>query len=130
MQKRHEELKDTIGDCVIVGRCISDELNFFGGKRHKHLLGFIIIMFDIFCTLIMLQIFRRLMTISEEYTNTIDDHEITMCDFAVMCHNIQLDKYTQNVPLIKMRVWLLGANPIRSTQVSDSLRLVRWGVLN
>lgn len=85
---------------------MSDKLNFFGMTSHKLQLGFIIIIFDIFSTLIMIQIFYRLIIISEEYTTTIDDHEITMCDFAVMCHNVHLDKYTQNVPLIKMRVWL------------------------
>ena len=35
-----------------------------------------------------------------------DEHEITMSDFAVMCTRTHLDKYSQHVTLIKMRVWL------------------------
>lgn len=29
-----------------------------------------------------------------------------MSDFAVMCQQVHLDKYTQHITLIKMRVWL------------------------
>lgn len=98
--------KSTSRHFIFVADCASDTVNFLGNRLHKQVIGFILIMFDIVSTLFMMHVFHRLYVISEEYRDTINEHELTMSDFTVMCRNVRLDRYTQHPTLIKMRIWL------------------------
>lgn len=54
----------------------------------------------------MLYVFNKLRRLNEEYIAIIDDNQITMKDFSVQCQDVPLDKYTQDIRLIKMKIWL------------------------
>lgn len=46
-----------------------------------------------------------------------------MSDFAAMCANVQLDKYTQDARLIKMRVWLHFTKLLR---LADEIKYAKY----
>lgn len=64
------------------------------------------VLLDFIGVLFMLYIFDKLEALNQEYIATIDDNQITMKDFAVCCRNVLLDKYTQDLRLVKMKIWL------------------------
>ena len=90
---------------------------------HKQEIGYVAVAFDIASILIMIHMFSRLRSISSEYTSLIRQHQITMSDFAVMCANVQLDKYTQDARLIKMRVWLHFTKLLR---LADEIKYAKY----
>lgn len=64
------------------------------------------VLLDFIGVLFMLYIFDKLEALNQEYIATIDDNQITMKDFAVCCRDVLLDKYTQDLRLVKMKIWL------------------------
>ena len=54
----------------------------------------------------MVFMFYKIEQLNKEYLTTVDDNQITMKDFAIMCTNVKLDRYTQDSRLIKMKIWL------------------------
>jgi len=56
--------------------------------------------------LLMVFMFYKIEQLNKEYLTTVDDNQITMKDFAIMCTNVKLDRYTQDSRLIKMKIWL------------------------
>ena len=73
---------------------------------HKQEVGYIVVCFDILGMLLMVFMFYKIEQLNREYLVTVDDNQITMKDFAVMCTNVKLDRYTQDSRLIKMKIWL------------------------
>ena len=43
-----------------------------------------------------------------------------MKDFSVMCRNVQLDKYTQDPILLKMKIWLHFSKQLESYKIEGN----------
>ena len=91
-----------------------------GGPTHKHVIAYYIIIADIISSLIIVYIFNRLQYINNEYIQTIDDKSVTMKDFAIMCQNLKVDKFTQDSRLLKMKVWLHFMKLLKEINNPDS----------
>ena len=77
---------------------------------HKHQIALYCVASDILSILIMLYVFKRLSALNEEYIDSIDENQITMKDFTVQLNNVMLDKYSQDIRIVKMKVWLHFTN--------------------
>jgi hypothetical protein len=54
----------------------------------------------------MVYVTVKLEQINNDFVDIVNDNQITMKDFSVMCTNVHLDKYTQDPTLVKMKIWL------------------------
>ena len=72
----------------------------------KKYIGLITISIDFICLYIAAQFYRKLRLLNEEYCRIIDDNDIRMSDFTVRINNFNLSKATQDVRMLKMKIWL------------------------
>ena len=96
----------TSKELVVVFGCKGSVYKINDFVMHKHQYACFMVILDFIGVLFMIYIFDKLEAINKEYLDIIDDNQITMKDFAVCCKNVILDKYTQDVRLVKMKIWL------------------------
>lgn len=68
----------------------------------------------------MFYVFKRIQTINALYIEKIDANQITMKDFSIQVNNTILDKYTQDIRLVKMKIWLHFTRRFREFQIRDN----------
>lgn len=105
----YNKFKLTSNQFVLIAGCKSDMVKMYPfqkGMAHKHDAGIFIIVFEILSILIISFFFKKLNQINNEYLDIIDDMQVDMKDFGIMFKNVKLDKYTQDKPIIKMKLWL------------------------
>lgn len=103
----------------VVG-CQSSTYQVQGLYMHKQQLACLCLFFDILGVYFMLYVFTRLSRLNQEYIDIIDDNQITMKDFSVQCQNVPLDKYTQDIRLIKMKLWLHFTRQFAEYRLEDN----------
>jgi hypothetical protein len=96
----------TSNQFLMVAKCSGITYGIQGWMFHKLEIALICVIFDIVSIGIMIFVFIRLKTLNNEYIDIIDDNQITMKDFTVQINNLVLDKYTQDIRLVKMKIWL------------------------
>ena len=77
-----------------------------GHDLHKESIGIIAVAIDVIGIMVMIYMVYKLEKINKDYIDIVDQNQITMKDFSIMCRNVHLDKYTQDPILVKMKIWL------------------------
>lgn len=54
------------------------------------------------------------------FIDRVDANQITMKDFSVQVNNTVLDKYTQDIRLVKMKIWLHFTRRFREFKLLDN----------
>ena len=103
----HPSFKYTSNEFIIIFNCLSDSIIVPSGHDlHKESIGILAVLIDAIGIMVMIYMVHKLEDINKDYIDIVDQNQITMKDFSVMCRNVNLDKYTQDPILIKMKVWL------------------------
>jgi hypothetical protein len=71
---------------------------------HKYRVGVLIVSLDIVSILIMTFFFYKLKVINNEYLDILDDMTVQMKDFSIKIDNVILDRYTQDLRVLKMKM--------------------------
>jgi hypothetical protein len=99
--------KHTSNEFIIIFNCLSDKIMVPSGHElHKESIGILAVAIDVLGIMVMIYMVYKLEDINKDYIDIVDQNQITMKDFSVMCSKVHLDKYTQDPILIKMKVWL------------------------
>ena len=75
---------------------------------------------DILSITIMIYVFKRLQSMNALFIDRVDANQITMKDFSVQVNNTVLDKYTQDIRLVKMKIWLHFTRRFREFKLLDN----------
>jgi hypothetical protein len=110
---------DTSQLLFVVG-CQSSTYQIQGYYMHKQQLACLAVLFDVVGVYFMLYVFNKLQRLNQEYIDIIDDNQITMKDFSVQCRDVLLDKYTQDIRLIKMKIWLHFTRQFAEYRLEDN----------
>lgn len=111
------EVESTNIEYIGVLGCISDKVKFKmlpNTYFHKEELGIIVIISDIFSVVILYYIFGKLKVINQEYLQILDNNVIRMQDFSVQIRNIKLDNTTQDIRILKLKVWIHFAELLKN----------------
>ena len=76
------------------------------GKIHKEELGFIAVICDILSILVMYYMFNKLKRMNDEYLTILDNNVIRMKDFSVQVRRLRFDNTTQDIRILKLKLWL------------------------
>ena len=76
------------------------------GMVHKEELGFIAVICDLLSIMVMYYMFGKLKNMNEEYLTILDNNVIRMKDFSIQVRRLQFDNTTQDVRILKLKLWL------------------------
>ena len=93
---------------------------FTDDKLHKENAGLIIVGIDILSVILTYYVFNRLVTLNNEYLDTMDKNIVQVSRFAVQVNGLQLDKATQDLRILKMKLWLHFTGVLESSRTPDN----------
>lgn len=75
-------------------------------RVHKLHIGTIAVIADIISILVVYYMFGKLKDFNSEYQEIMDNNVIKMSKFALRMNDVKLDKTTQDIRILKMKIWL------------------------
>lgn len=104
--RRIYELEVTNLEFITIMGCISDNVKFLGTKFHKEEIGLITVVIDIISIIFIYYMFGKLNQINDEYLEILDNNVIRMKDFTIQIRMLQIDNSSQDVRILKLKIWL------------------------
>jgi hypothetical protein len=98
----------TAADYIGVMSCVSDKLKMplSNVHFHKEQLGLLAVFCDILSLVLMYYLFGKLKSINAEYLKILDNNVIRMKDFTIQVKRLQVDHQTQDMRILKLKMWL------------------------
>lgn len=82
------------------------KMPFFDERIHKERIGVFIVCIDVASIMVMIYFFTKINSLNNEFLGCMDDLRVQMKDFGVKINNVNLDKFTYDSRVVKIKVWL------------------------
>ena len=64
---------------------------------------------------------RKIKDINNEYMDLSDNRTVQLKDFGIMMKDLKVDKFTQNIQILKMKLWLHIEEMFKQSKMSENV---------
>ena len=87
---------------------------------HKEELGVVAVLSDIISIFLMYYFFGKLKNLNEEYLTILDNNVIRMKDFTIQVRRVSIDDATQDLRILKLKIWMHFTNILKKFRHGDN----------